>query len=89
MTMTCRELEDLIDAHLDETLAKTERDSLLMHLKACGACGRYARDYVRAIALARAAYREDGVRPPAESDANMDWLVEAVQRALNRGGSKP
>jgi anti-sigma factor (TIGR02949 family) len=57
MTLTCRELIDVLDDYLDGRLAGEELDALERHLAGCEPCRAYLATYRRTRALGARAGR--------------------------------
>lgn len=53
MRITCRQLDDLLDSHLDASLESRSRSELFAHLSLCSPCRRYVSGYAEALELAR------------------------------------
>lgn len=86
MTMTCRELETLIDESLDGALDESERSEFARHLKGCGVCDHYAIGYAGAIGLAKAALREVIEAQSGLSEETVAVLLAALPQALEAAG---
>jgi hypothetical protein len=75
VTVTCRELSDLLHDHLAGELRGPKRVALTLHLLLCIACRDYASSYETTVRLARAC-------PDADLEGEeLEVLVRAVLEA--------
>lgn len=81
--ITCREVIDFLDAHLDGTLAERERAVLAVHLGVCPECRNFVENYAATRRLARAACDEAA---PENLPPLPDSLAQAIL-AARRGSA--
>ena len=81
--LNCRQIEEVIDDYLDESMAWRRRAVFRSHLLMCRECRSYIEAYKRAIALGKRVF-SDGDSPPPEDMP--EALVKAILAA--RGGAE-
>jgi anti-sigma factor RsiW len=77
--LSCRELDEVLMAYLDEEMDAAARAAFEAHLQQCPECLAYLDSYRRTVALARAC----GARgdDPANAEEVPERLLEAVLAA--------
>jgi anti-sigma factor RsiW len=78
--MTCRELIEFLMEYTSGELPDAERHAFDRHLGGCVACRAYLDNYVRTVAMGRAAFETDDALPEDVPEA----LVEAILAARRR-----
>lgn len=73
--LTCREVTEMANAHLDQDLSWPERAQFRLHLVMCRNCRRYTDQLAKTVTLLRQA------APEAPDRATEDALAELFRRS--------
>jgi anti-sigma factor RsiW len=79
--ITCRELIDFLDRHIDGDLSPGEKTEFERHLAVCPPCRSYLETYRETIRLGKAAYASPEAAPP---DDVPEDLVKAILAARKK-----
>ncbi|MGH7803910.1 MAG: anti-sigma factor family protein [Candidatus Binatia bacterium] len=78
--MTCRELTDFLDDHLEGNLPTSVAEEFEDHLSVCPDCRTYVRNYRQTVALARDSANADEPLPGNVPEALVDAVLTARRR---------